>query len=68
MFDEIFAGLSHLQNELSEAVQDQFGMSIIRDILEPIRTETHSLVLMHEQVERSLANLENMREEIRMIR
>lgn len=68
MFDDIFAGLCNLQNSFSESVQDQFGMSILTDILEPIRNETYSLVLMHDEMKRSLANFESYREEIRAIR
>ena len=68
MFDDIFAGLSNLQNSFSESVQDTFGMSIMSDILEPIRNETYSLVLMHEGLERSLANFECLREDIKTMR
>ena len=68
MFDGIFAGLCNLQNSFSESVQDRFGMSIMNDILEPIRNETNSLVILHEEVERSLANFESYREEIKAIR
>jgi hypothetical protein len=68
MFDDIFAELSNLQNNFSESVQDTFGISVVNDIIEPIRHETNALVLMHEELEHSLANLESMREAIRVIR
>ena len=68
MFDDIFAGICNLQNSFSESVQDKFGMSVMSDILEPIRDETNALVFMHEEMERSLANMETLREEIKTIR
>ena len=68
MFDEIQAGLSNVFDIFRESVRDEFGMSIVENIFEPMQSELSQLILTMENTNTTLAELDGLRSEIRAMK
>ena len=67
MFEDIRNLAAESMNAFSEGVRDEFGMSILRDVFEPLLTEIAGLIQMNENMEKAIKEINQLNEELRSI-
>jgi hypothetical protein len=53
-FHDIAAFVASQRDRMGELVRDQFGASIIADVIEPLLSETHGLASLSEETESAI--------------
>ncbi|GIW92905.1 MAG: hypothetical protein KatS3mg110_0946 [Pirellulaceae bacterium] len=67
MFDDVLGILDKHTEAFRDGVRDQFGASVIADVLDPIRREIEILCSFHEDVQQQALNIAQVLEEARSI-
>ena len=67
MFEEIHNSASRYMSAFHDCVKDEFGMSIIHDVLEPMLAEIAGLIQMDETMEGVIREVMQLTEELQAI-
>lgn len=67
MFDDVFKMVEQCAETFRDGVRDEFGASIIADVLDPIRNQIGHLRSLHEEVQSHSLNIEQVLDDARSI-
>jgi len=67
MFEDIRNSAAGSMNAFSEGVRDEFGMSILRDVFEPMLAEIAGLIQMNENMEKAISEINQVTEDLQSI-
>ena len=67
MFEDIRNLVTENMNSFNESVRDEFGMSILRDVFEPMLSEITGLIQMCEYMESTVKEIDQLTQELQAI-
>ena len=64
MFDDIYNSTTFKIYEFRDNVRDEFGLSIYREVFEPMLSEIAALVTMNENINKAIFEIDQVSQEL----
>jgi len=68
MFDDVLGMSRYCTDEFCNSVRDEFGASIVADLLEPIQNDISSLCAFNEEFQQNATNVNQVLQEAQSLR